>query len=83
SNAHLDLKKARDLAMKMVRDYGMGNSLVASDEEVGEILRDAYQQVVEIYRTNQEMVEEVYKLIMDREVVHLEDIKKIKEKILG
>ncbi|MRJ06680.1 MAG: AAA family ATPase, partial [Epsilonproteobacteria bacterium] len=30
SNAHLDLKKARDLAMKMVRDYGMGNSLVAS-----------------------------------------------------
>ncbi|MEO1942221.1 MAG: AAA family ATPase [Campylobacterales bacterium] len=82
SNAHLDLRKARELAIKMVQDYGMGNRLVAAEGEIGEILEEAYQQVRDIYRTNQELIERAYQLIQSREVLHLEDIKQLREEVL-
>ncbi len=81
SNAHLDLKKARELAIKMVQDYAMGDSLVANDAEVAKILNDAYSEVKVLYSSNVNLIEKVYKVLLEKEVIHKEDFEKLKNEI--
>ncbi|WP_456479367.1 AAA family ATPase [Nautilia sp.] len=78
SNAHLDLKKARELAEKMIRDYGMGESITADETETVKILNDAYAEVKVLYSSNLQMIEAVYKILLEKEVIHKEDFEKIK-----
>ena len=79
SNAHLDIKKAQDIALKMVRDYAMGESIVSDDSEVGKILSEAYEEVKVLYESNKLLIEKAYEVMLDREVIHKEDIKSLKK----
>jgi len=81
SNAHLDLKKAMELARRMVNDYGMGDSLIANEGEVGVILEEAYQDVKGIVATNRELIEKCYKHLLERELIHLKDIKNYRSQL--
>ena len=79
SNAHLDIKKAQDIALKMVKDYAMGESIVSDDSEVGKILSEAYEEVKVLYESNKLLIEKAYEVMLDREVIHKEDIKSLKK----
>jgi len=81
SNAHLDLKKARELAIKMVKDYGMGDSIVSDENEIANILNEALSEVKVLYASNQQMVEAVYHVLLEKEVIHKEDFEKLKNEI--
>jgi ATP-dependent metalloprotease FtsH len=81
SNAHMDLKKARELALKMIQDYAMGDNILADESEVSGILNDAYQQVKTLYSSNINMIDAVYNVLLEKEVVHKEDFETLKNEI--
>jgi len=81
SNAHKDLKKAREIALSMIRDYAMGDSVVADESEAAKILDYAYNQTKEIYNANRELIERVYEIMLKQEVIHKEELEKIKNEI--
>ena len=81
SNAHLDLKKARELAIKMVQDYAMSDSLIPNENEVAKILNDAYADVKVLYNSNINLIESVYQVLIKKEVIHKEELEKIKNEI--
>ncbi len=81
SNAHKDIKKARELAMKMIKEYGMGESLVGDDREVSKILDEAYKETKILYDSNLPLINKVYEKMLKDEVIHKEDIKKLQDEI--
>ncbi len=81
SNAHLDLKKARELAIKMVKDYAMGESIVSDESEISNILNEALSEVKVLYASNRQMIEAVYHVLLEKEVIHKEDFEKLKNEI--
>jgi len=81
SNAHKDLKKAREIAISMIRDYAMGDSVVGDESEAAKILDYAYNQTKEIYNANKFLIEKVYEIMLKQEVIHKEELEKIKNEI--
>jgi len=81
SNAHKDIKKARELAMQMIRDYGMGESVVGDESEVAKILDEAYGETKVLYNSNLDLIEKVYEKMLKDEIIHKEDIKQIKNEV--
>jgi len=81
SNAHLDLKKAKDIAIKMVSEYAMGENLLANEVEVAKILDEAIKEVRVLYHSNIDLINRVYEVLLKKEVIHKEDIKNIKNEI--
>jgi cell division protease FtsH len=81
SNAHLDIKKAKDLAFKMIRDYAMGDNLIGDENEIAKVLKTAEDEVKEIYTSTQNLIEKVYEFLLKNEVIHKDDIKNIKNEI--
>ena len=81
SNAHLDLKKARELAIKMVQDYAMGDSIIPNESEAAKILNEAFDEVKILYNSNVNSIEAVYLILLEKEVVHKEDFEKVKNEI--
>jgi len=81
SNAHKDIKKARELAMQMIRDYGMGESVVGDEGEIAKILNDAYNETKVLYNSNLDLIERVYEKMLKDEIIHKEDIKQIKNEL--
>ncbi len=78
SNAHMDLKKAREIAYKMVVDYAMSENIVADESEIVSILNSALQEVKILYSTNMDMIEKVYNVLLEKEVIHKEEFEKLK-----
>ena len=81
SNAHKDLKKAREIAFEMVREYGMGEGIIGDDSEIGVILNKSLQEVTVLYENNRELIDRVFEIMQRQEVIHKEDIKRIKDEI--
>ncbi|ACM92825.1 ATPase EC ATP-dependent Zn protease [Nautilia profundicola AmH] len=81
SNAHLDLKKARELAVKMIQDYAMGENIISDEGEVANILNEALNEVKVLYSSNLRMIEAVYHILLEKEVIHKEDFEKLKNEI--
>ena len=81
SNAHKDLKKAREIAMQMIKDYGMGESVIGDEREISNILDIAYKETKVLYESNKEVIQKAYELMLKNEVLHKEDIEKIKNEV--
>jgi ATP-dependent metalloprotease FtsH len=81
SNAHKDIKKARELAMQMIKDYGMGESVVGDESEISKILNEAYAETKVLYNSNLEIIEKAYQKMLKDEVLHNEDVKQIKNEV--
>jgi ATP-dependent Zn protease len=77
----MDLKRARELATRMVYDYGMGNSILSNEGEIGAILEEAYQEVRGIVNTNRDLIEKCYHHLLEREVIHPADIRHYRENV--
>ena len=81
SNAHKDLKKAREIALQMIKDYGMGESVVGDEREIGEILNIAYKETQVLYSSNKELIQKAYEIMLKNEIIHKEDLKKLKNEV--
>ena len=81
SNAHKDIKKAKDYAILMIKEYGMGDNLVGDENEIANILHIAENETKVLYVNNKEIIEKAYELMLKNEVLHKEDIEKIKNEI--
>ncbi|NPA10643.1 MAG: AAA family ATPase [Epsilonproteobacteria bacterium] len=81
SNAHKDIKKARELAYSMIKDYGMGESVLGDESEIAKILKEAYDETKVLYESNLPLIQRVYEEMIKNEVIHKEDIKKLKNEI--
>ncbi len=81
SNAHKDIKRARELAYKMIKDYGMGENISGDESEVATILNEAYAEVKALYESHKNLIEKVYEKMLKDEVIHKEDIEKIKDEV--
>ncbi|WP_457559999.1 AAA family ATPase [Caminibacter sp.] len=81
SNAHKDIKKARELAVKMIKDYGMGEKIVGDESEIAKILDEAYRETKVLYESNIPIIEKAYEIMLKNEIIHPEDIEKIKNEI--
>ncbi|MEO1958331.1 MAG: AAA family ATPase [Nautiliaceae bacterium] len=81
SNAHKDIKKARELAMRMIKEYGMGENLIGDEREVSKILDEAYKETKVLYESNLPLINKVYEKMLKNEVIHKEDIKKLQDEI--
>ncbi len=80
SNSHLDIKKAKELAIKMVRDYGMGESILSDENlEALKIIEEAIEEVKNFYKMNYELIEKVYKIMQEKEVIHKSDFEKLED----
>jgi len=81
SNAHMDLKKAKELAIKMVKDYAMGDNLIADDSEIAKILDEAVKETKVLYNSNIDLINKVYNVLFEKEVIHKDDFEKLKNDI--
>jgi len=82
SNASVDIKKAKELAHKMVHEYGMGDKLVATDMEVADILDEAERRAKILYLSQKEVILKVQEKLLENEVITNEEIKEIFDEIL-
>ena len=82
SNASEDIKKAKELARKMVEEYGMAENLVANESDIVEILNEAYRQTKILYISQKDAILEVQKRLLENEIITKEEIKAIVNEIL-
>jgi len=81
SNAHKDLKKARELAITMIKDYGMGDSVVGDESEIAKVLEYALNETKTLYLSNKILIEKVYEKMLKDEVIHKQDMQELKSEI--
>ncbi|WP_024790188.1 AAA family ATPase [Lebetimonas sp. JH292] len=81
SNAHMDLKKAKELAVKMIKDYAMGDDIVGDESEVAKVLKYCEDEVKNLYKSNELLIEKVYNILLKNEIIHKEDVIKNKNEI--
>ena len=81
SNSHMDIKKAKDIAVKMVQDYAMGDDVVGDEREVAKILQHCEDEVRHLYSSNQLLIDKVYNHMLQNEVIHKSDIEKYKNEL--
>jgi len=65
----------------MIKDYGMGESVVGDDSEIAKTLDEAYKEAKLLYESNLTIIEKVYEKILKDEIIHKEDIRKIRDEI--
>jgi len=82
SNASSDIKKAKELAEKMVIEYGMGDKLMASEAEVVDILMEAESRTKILYVSQKEVILEVQKRLLENEIITKEEVKEIVDALL-
>ncbi|WP_024790969.1 MULTISPECIES: AAA family ATPase [unclassified Lebetimonas] len=81
SNAHMDLRKAKELAVKMIKDYAMGDDIVGDESEVAKVLKYCEDEVKNLYKSNELLIEKVYNILLKNEIIHKEDVIKNKNEI--
>ena len=81
SNAHKDLKKAREIAIQMIKDYGMGDSVVGDESEIAKVLDYALNETKNLYSSNKLLIEKAYEKMLKDEVIHKNDMQELKDEV--
>jgi len=82
SNASKDIKKAKELAHKMITEYAMGDKIVSNEMEIATILEESYQRAKILYVSQKEVILKVQKRLLEKEVVTKAEVKEIFNEIL-
>lgn len=80
SNGKDDLIKARELAEKMAGQYGMGNSLIPTAQDINEILEEAKKDVYKFLEGMNEPLEMIKTKLLQDESITKNELKKVMEK---
>ncbi len=82
SNASSDIKKAKELATKMITEYGMGDKIVSNEMEVATLLEKSYKRAQILYVSQKEVILKVQQKLLEKEVVTKAEVKEIFSEIL-
>jgi len=82
SNAKGDLDEAKKLVDKMILEYGMGNSLIPSDNEQVIIMNKLYNETKDLLKTMQTARTNIEDILNERESITKFDVKKQIDDIL-
>ena len=77
SNSSNDLNLAKEIASKMVYEYGMGNSFVPNPNDVEEILKQAKDEIMSFLKGTNEQIARISSYLLAYESVDKETLAKI------
>ena len=77
SNSSNDLNLAKEIASKMVYEYGMGNSFVPNPNDVEEILKQAKDEIISFLKGTNEQIARISSYLLAYESVDKETLAKI------
>jgi ATP-dependent Zn protease len=65
----------------MIKDYGMGESIVGDESEIAKILDEAHKETKVLYESNLPLIEKAYEVMLKNEIIHPGDLEKIKNEV--
>nr|WP_107691289.1 ATP-dependent metallopeptidase FtsH/Yme1/Tma family protein [Campylobacter concisus] len=77
SNSSSDLNLAKEIASKMVYEYGMGSSFVPNPNDVEEILKQAKEEITSFLKGTNEQIAKISSYLLTYESVDKETLAKI------
>ncbi|WP_149725316.1 ATP-dependent metallopeptidase FtsH/Yme1/Tma family protein [Campylobacter concisus] len=77
SNSSSDLNLAKEIASKMVYEYGMGSSFVPNPNDVEEILKQAKEEIISFLKGTNEQIAKISSYLLAYESVDKETLAKI------
>jgi putative cell division protease FtsH len=77
SNSSSDLNLAKEIASKMVYEYGMGSSFVPNPNDVEEILKQAKEEIMSFLKGTNEQIAKISSYLLAYESVDKETLAKI------
>ncbi|RUM57512.1 MAG: ATP-dependent metallopeptidase FtsH/Yme1/Tma family protein [Nautilia sp.] len=82
SNASKDIKKAKELAHKMITEYGMGDKIVSNEMEVSALLEESYQRAKVLYVSQKDVILKVQEKLLENEIITKAEVKEIFNEVL-
>lgn len=77
SNAKDDIAKAKQIALQMCEDYGMGKRLIADSSDVAEILEQCKKEMQEFLTNAKPLLQKLSHSLLEQERLHKDEIKAI------
>ena len=77
SNAKDDIAKAKQIALQMCDDYGMGKKLMADSSDVAEILEQCKKEMQEFLTNAKPLLQKLSHSLLEQERLHKDEIKAI------
>ena len=77
SNAKDDIAKAKQIALQMCEDYGMGKKLMADSSDVAEILEQCKKEMQEFLTNAKPLLQKLSHSLLEQERLHKDEIKAI------
>ncbi|WP_394997038.1 AAA family ATPase [uncultured Helicobacter sp.] len=77
SNAKEDIAKAKQIALQMCEDYGMGKKLIADSSDVAEILEQCRKEMQDFLANAKPLLERLSHRLLEQERLHKDEIKAI------
>ncbi len=81
SNSTEDLQRAREIAKIMVENYGMGEYLLPSENDISKILNEALEEVEKFLLGMGDTLERVAKRLYEKESISKEELKKMLDEV--
>lgn len=82
SSAKGDLDEAKEIIEKMITEYGMGSSLMASENEKEILMKRLYEETRNLLESMQSVIKYVESVLNERESITKADVKKKLNEIL-
>ncbi|SFV59129.1 Cell division protein FtsH [hydrothermal vent metagenome] len=83
SSAKSDLSNAKQIAKEMIDEYGMGSSLVASEDECADLLERLYSEVETLFESfGKESIEKVEAILSKNEAITKKEVQEILHEVL-
>ena len=76
SSAKVDLDEAKELISKMLKEYGMGSSLICIEDESAKLISKLYDETKQLLESMPSVLESVEKILYERESISKVDVKK-------
>lgn len=77
SSAKVDLDEAKELIQSMIKEYGMGNSILWDEKEEGMMINRLYDESKTLLESLQIQLEEVEKVLYERESISKKEVLEI------
>lgn len=82
SSAKSDLDEAKEIVEKMINEYGMGASLIASKDEASMVMKHLYDETMSLLSSFNRVIKDVEDVLRERESITKTDVKKRLNEIL-